>query len=327
MAESEYHEMEKAFFDNFSTGKAKIHLWPYTHYKHLNCGCIYKNKFVAVLDSPLVNDLPTPSQMAIYENAAAIFVVAMKCQNMLKSAENQPMHTFLASLVSGRINFDFQKLDMREAIFDTTKQFQLVWLLTRDGADREQLEPILNNFCAAQKNWWCVPHEDGFVILLVPGESGALQKLTDIFIERLRMCVSDEFSNLRDTALHLDLARMALRYAAYANEQKNMVTVDNYKAIIAYSYAHANSGLRIFSNNIIENMKEYDQKYGTQFLETLRVCIHYNHDTRLMAQKLKIHKNTVFYRLRQMNELFGFDLKNVQQQANLLLALCIEYHK
>ena len=48
----------------------------------MNCGCLYKKRLVAVLDSPLVNALPSEEQKKIFEAAAAMLVVVMKERGM-----------------------------------------------------------------------------------------------------------------------------------------------------------------------------------------------------------------------------------------------------
>lgn len=327
MSDDEYRAMDNDFQKNFSTGKAEIFLWPYTHYKHLNCGCLYKKSFVAVLDCPVVNELPTPEQLSIFEAAAAMFVTAMKSMGMLSGYNLQPMNEFLTALLTGNINLDYQKLYMHDSVFEKAKSFQIVRLKLRDNVDANICEIRLNNFCVARKSWWCIPYDNGFVILLDAKENSNLPALAEAFGTQLRICVSDEFERINDALSHLELACMTIKYSESNIEPSILTYVDDYKPLIAYSYAHSNSGLNIFTSNILDKIKEYDKKYNTSYMETLRVCIHYNQEPGLIAEQLHLHKNTVFYRLRQLRELFGVDLKNTRQLVNLYFALFIEYHK
>ncbi len=241
------------------------------------------------------------------------------------SLEPDPIRAFLISLLDGAADNGSGWLRMQGAIFKAAKSFCLAWLVPPSGSG-EEFEQRLLGFCAEQKSWWCVQSGGGFVILLDAAETERIPALAEVFAGQ-RICISDEFRSLRDTAAQLELARMALKFSYTDLRRDNLIAVDDYKPLIAYFYARSNSNLDIFTNNLLERIKKYDAKCGTAYLETLRVCIHCNQDPGLIAQTLNIHKNTVFYRLRQLRELFNVDLKSMRQVANLYFSLCLEYHR
>ena len=65
----------------------------------------------------------------------------------------------------------------------------------------------------------------------------------------------------------------------------------------------------------------YDEKHGTQLLETLRAYMECNGNISEVAQLLHVHKHTVRYRLRRITELTGLDVGKFEDAAQLYLAL------
>ena len=327
MTDEEYSDLYERFQKSFSTGKAGIFIWDFSHFKHLNCGCLFRGGFVAVLDSPLVNAIPNESQIKIFELAAQFMVILMKERKLLNASETEPIQEFLRALVQDRINFAFQWTFRKNFILNYASSFQIVWMAPADSGKARDLAGKIYDFCSARRNWWCIQDDGGYVILIDIVQNSYLHLLADTFKNDFSICVSDQFTDIRDIKDNLNLCRMALKFYSSSMGIGNLVFVDDFKPLIAYFYAYANSGLNIFHNNTVEKIREYDSKFGTSYLETLRVTIHYNQDVEKIAEVLRIHKNTVFYRFRQLKDLFNVDLKDIRQLVNYYMALFIEFHK
>ncbi|MPN35095.1 hypothetical protein SDC9_182590 [bioreactor metagenome] len=100
--------------------------------------------------------------------------------------------------------------------------------------------------------------------------------------------------------------------------------MDQYKSPIAFLYSYQNSGLEIFENLKINKIKKYDQENSADYMNTLRAYLLCNRDYNKMAEKLHIHRNTVFYRMNRIAELFDLDLSDCRVIAGLYLSLFIE---
>lgn len=57
-------------------------------------------------------------------------------------------------------------------------------------------------------------------------------------------------------------------------------------------------------------MGQYDEAHGTQYLETAVMSVRYPGSPAEVAQVLSIHRNTYFYRVNKIRELFYLDLKD-----------------
>ncbi|MBW9212594.1 MULTISPECIES: CdaR family transcriptional regulator [Terrabacteria group] len=66
-------------------------------------------------------------------------------------------------------------------------------------------------------------------------------------------------------------------------------------------------------------MKHYDNQYHSDYCQTLEAYIQGNYSKSECARLLKLHLNTVKYRFKQMEELFGLDLKKEEPLLELSL--------
>ena len=71
----------------------------------------------------------------------------------------------------------------------------------------------------------------------------------------------------------------------------------------------------------VKALREYDVLRGTEFAKTLAVWLALNQDTRLAADALAIHPNTLRYRLRRASELSGIDLQDPAQRLVVQIVL------
>ena len=310
---------EKAFNEALITGQAGIYHWRYSRYNHLSCGCIYNKTHVAMLDCPIINGLPDRSKMDIFEFSAQVFVTALQINGYVSRNIKQPMQEFLTVLLNGAEN---QKTYVRNMNFKTIPSFQLIWLAPKKTKiSFMQLFSQLSNFCSAQRNWWCVEHDAGFVLLLDAAENAALGKLHKTVGQHLQICVSDVFDDLKEIGDQLQLTQLALFYANKNPSSDSIVNVDSYKAIIAYTYAFENSKLDIFDSNILRTIRQYDKEHNSHYIETLVACYRYRMDFDEISRKLYLHKNSIRYRVQRLKELFGVDFQNIPQAVNLYLTL------
>lgn len=70
----------------------------------------------------------------------------------------------------------------------------------------------------------------------------------------------------------------------------------------------------------LDALVEYDDKNGTNLLETLQVYFQQNADLNQTAEKLFMHSNTLRYRLKKIEELLDTDLQRFDNRLNLYLA-------
>lgn len=82
--------------------------------------------------------------------------------------------------------------------------------------------------------------------------------------------------------------------------------------------------LRAFSENALRTLADYDEKYHTDLLPTLRVLFAHNFNLRQSSDALFIHFNTLRHRFERIKEISNLDLDNAEVRLQLHLALKIQ---
>jgi PucR family transcriptional regulator, purine catabolism regulatory protein len=80
------------------------------------------------------------------------------------------------------------------------------------------------------------------------------------------------------------------------------------------------NGLEAMARKLLEPLRE---ESAGSLVETLRAYLHHSGNTRAVCEELFIHRNTLSYRLRRIEELLGANLSDGRLRAVLLLALAI----
>ena len=75
------------------------------------------------------------------------------------------------------------------------------------------------------------------------------------------------------------------------------------------------------SESRLAAVEEYDRRHGSSYLETLRVHLSSFGDPTMTSARLGIHTNTLRYRLRRLDQVFGIDLADEDERLGLMLEL------
>lgn len=79
--------------------------------------------------------------------------------------------------------------------------------------------------------------------------------------------------------------------------------------------------LREFYDETLGKLTEYDEKSGSDLVETLRAFFSCDGNVEKTARRLFVHRNTLAYRLRRIQQLTGLDLNKSEDSFRLQLAL------
>ncbi|MCI1480163.1 MAG: helix-turn-helix domain-containing protein [Eggerthellaceae bacterium] len=125
-------------------------------------------------------------------------------------------------------------------------------------------------------------------------------------IERnsLTAVFGDPFENILRCA---DSYRMALGLAEGRHLSTTVHFTWHHKSeIIAIQFAKTNDVNALLDKRILA-MKRHDETHHTAYLDTLREYLQGMGNVKHASEKLNIHRNTYFYRLNKMKELFDLD--------------------
>lgn len=79
-----------------------------------------------------------------------------------------------------------------------------------------------------------------------------------------------------------------------------------------------------FAQRILEPLRAYDEKHQTELVRTLRLFFNVGQNIKVAAAELNVHRHTIFYRLRQISEIGGFDLDSPHDQLTLRMAIALD---
>lgn len=79
--------------------------------------------------------------------------------------------------------------------------------------------------------------------------------------------------------------------------------------------------LKHFYEKYLGKLLAYDRQHHKELLPTLRCFFDANLDAREAARRMYVHINTLRYRLKKVEELTGVALDQIEDRANLFVAL------
>jgi DNA-binding PucR family transcriptional regulator len=121
---------------------------------------------------------------------------------------------------------------------------------------------------------------------------------------------------LREARLALSLGRRLFGRGAVAV----------YPDLGIYALLHAGADREAFvafAESLIEPLQAYDRKHKTDLLATLQLYFDVGENVKEAAERLSVHRHTIFYRLNQISQILKTDLRTSKGQLSLRAALAI----
>lgn len=124
-----------------------------------------------------------------------------------------------------------------------------------------------------------------------------------------------QLANLTDSCQE---ARWALRAAL--SGRRRVVRYDD-SADLPPFFPRTLGEARRVADEVLGPLRDYDRAHSTEFVESLRTFLHQNRAWQATAKLLHVHKQTLIYRMRRVEEITGRSLSRTDDVATLWLAL------
>ena len=85
--------------------------------------------------------------------------------------------------------------------------------------------------------------------------------------------------------------------------------------------AGAGGALRTFADSVLGPLDRYDEAHGGELIPSLRAFLDRNARWEAAAGELYVHRHTLRYRMRKVEELTGRDLASARDRMELFLAI------
>ena len=187
-----------------------------------------------------------------------------------------------------------------------------------------------DHFSERIKNSCTVIDQDSIVLILAdspekPAAESVLQVGSEFLkLSNARIGFSLAFENPVDTARFYLQAKAALRFGPLASPEESIFY--HYGDVVLYDliqhYGEAES-LRTIMHPAILILQEYDEKHSVKLLPTLRVLLKNSNDTAVAAEELFLHRNTLYYRMKQISSITGIEFKDESSMEHLRISLLV----
>ena len=190
--------------------------------------------------------------------------------------------------------------------------------MPQEAALKKALEERIGPCCLAV-------HEDGIVIL---GEENAVlapDAVTGAFPEEMKVQVglSRGFTGIADFRTAFIEAREALSFGKAYGIMENVFDYGNYTLFMIFRAASMREDLMTYVEPSLREIIEYDEKENAHLRETLQVFVMSGCSIKDTAGYLYLHRNTVIYRIRKIQELTGIDITDIRMRLRMLISFAI----
>jgi purine catabolism regulator len=262
----------------------------------------------------------TPVDRIVAGHALSLFAIEMAKSRAVAEAERRLQGDFFDSLASGSLPPQEAARDL--ARFGFERDPRLVVVSIEGGPAADLAYAAEDHLSRGGGAYLISPNEDGIHILL-PGDVGeGHDGLRTVVAERLGSSVRMGTGS----AVGPDAVGRSLREARYALqvcrlegwETAGFEDLGTYRLLLSMSEPDA---LRAFADSLLAPLDAYDRDQGGELTTSLRAFLQHNARWETAAAELFVHRHTLRYRMRKVEELTGRDLTSSFDRMEFWLAL------
>jgi len=318
-------EWTKIFYASLEKHTPNIQSWPYMRSRQLVCGSYVGGTLVGYITMPEINEGLIHIDHKLIELVTRVYGMALliKENANLKSSD----HSLLWGLLADKINPLYLERNLIDPVFGNLSSYRMLWFLKKQSngilITNRDIDEMLSCFTYQVM----VSFEEGYALLVDGNDLSNLSNLSKLAtLKNIAIGASDPFDNIKDIKHHFANAQCTLRYSSQLKKSTGLYQFDQYKLhhLIALSSNHQT--LSDFVSNKIYEIEAYDKKNHSDYLLTLKTYLEYNKNIDETSKALFVHKNTVFYRVKKLEEFFDINLSDCSQVALLVSSLIIYDH-
>lgn len=161
-----------------------------------------------------------------------------------------------------------------------------------------------------------VIYQDSLILLITSKEEFGLSAeklglLEDILAaKKMNAIYSDGFTNLLELPMHYDRIRKAQQTAFQLGKVELLISYTSMKFYQILEDFPNKQQLIAYCHPAILKLMDYDQQNHTDYYQTLLTYLFNNQNLNQTAELLFVHRNTMKYRLKKINEMTGITLKS-----------------
>jgi len=257
----------------------------------------------------------------VSSHALSLLALELSKARAVSEAERRLKGDVLDQLISGTIHDVDARRAMERFGFDLGRPLSVVAF--SDGEPPEVLALACDEALARTgRAYLSSPREDLVIAVLQPEPSASLSVLRAAVSERAaREVIAGSAS-----PVELDRLPQAVREARYALQvcrtegrpQAEFADLGTYQLLLSLQDPEA---LGTFADSVLGPLDRYDRAHGGALVPSLRSFLERNARWEAAAADLIVHRHTLRYRIRKVEELTGRDLASARDRMEFFLAL------
>ncbi|MBI3648473.1 MAG: PucR family transcriptional regulator ligand-binding domain-containing protein [Actinobacteria bacterium] len=269
-----------------------------------------------------VGKLEQPSQLdrIVAGHALSLFAIELAKSRAVADAQRRLQGDFFDELAAGGVSPAEAAKGLARFGFDKDAPIQVVAL---EGTDPERLSLAATDRCSRAGGGFLISTHETGVHLLLPAEPALdLAELSAQIGARL----GEEIRAGGGRAVPAPEAGRSLREATYALQvcrmegwpQAGFEDLGTYRLLLSMADPDA---LRAFADSMLAPLDAYDREHNGELILSLQAFLQHNARWETAAAQLFVHRHTLRYRMRKVEELTGRDLASSFDRMEFWLAL------
>ena len=262
----------------------------------------------------------TQFERVVSSHALALLALELAKARAVAEAERRLKGDLLDQVVRGAVSATDAATSFERLGFDPWAPLSLTVLSSDAGPDRLALacEEVLAREAGP---FLCSARQDLVVVVTPPAEG---------FVARFRAAVAARVPGIvlagAGSPVPVDRLSEGLREARYALRvcrtegrlHAEFADLGTYRLLLSLQDPGA---LRAFADSVLAPLDRYDREHGGDLIASLRAFLDRNARWETAAKDLFVHRHTLRYRMRKVEELTGRDLGSARDRMELFLAL------
>jgi purine catabolism regulator len=267
-----------------------------------------------------------PSQLdrIVAGHALSLFAIELAKSRAVADAQRRLQGDFFDELARGSLSTGEAVRGLARFGFDKHAQVIVLSLEAVDGNPESGTlaDAVTDDRSRAGGGFLASSHDAGVHVLLPADATHDLAEITASIVERfggeLRVGAGSPVDptevgrSLREARYALQVCRLeGWPHAGFAD-------LGTYRLLLSMADPDA---LRAFADSMLDPLDAYDRDHGGELLESLQAFLQHNARWETAAAQLFVHRHTLRYRMRKVEELTGRDLSSSFDRMEFWLAL------
>lgn len=253
----------------------------------------------------------SPPDIVLLQHIATAAAVLLAQQGIRREHERRIGGELLAGLMDRRLNQDDAREHLAERGLDPT---ECVLIASRGSQEHDERLVHLTLHRRSIPN--LLLRRSGLLYALLPSTRDAIQVFHRRLGSRASLGVSNLLASTDRTPDAVREANWAVRDAAHAPGN-----LSHYANATLLSIMRDTEEARVVVDRTLGALLKYDEEHGSELVTSLDTYLSCKRSWQEAASRLAVHRQTVIYRMRRVEEITGRDLSVTSHIADLWLAL------